>query len=236
MLRTRSALISPPSNPASCTLSVAHHLMDIPDETDKAFNAPTRTYVHDAKAMATTPADVKEYPDSYAFVVDMPGLKSKEIKVQVEDGNVLVISDECKREDSKEGCGHQKYRGWHPGFGIQYPCPVQAHGWILHMLNSPSARPDTQGKYLRIKRRVGKFMRKFSLSDNANTDGVSVVYQDGVLTVTVEKMPPPKPRTDFWMLRPGEPLKSPLRNPFLDFRERHFLPYIPWKKSSPFLL
>ncbi|MQM14365.1 hypothetical protein Taro_047296, partial [Colocasia esculenta] len=127
-------LISPPSSPASCTPLVAHHLMDIPDETDKAFNAPTRTYVRDAKAMAATPADVKEYPDSYAFVVDMPGLKSGGIKVQVEDGNVLVISGERKREDGKEG------------------------------------------NYLRMKLRVGKFMRKFSLPDNANTDAVSAVY------------------------------------------------------------
>lgn len=31
--------------------------------------------VRDAKAMASTPADVKEYPNSYVFVVDMPGLK-----------------------------------------------------------------------------------------------------------------------------------------------------------------
>ncbi|MCI85826.1 17.3 kDa class II heat shock protein-like, partial [Trifolium medium] len=42
--------------------------------------------------MASTPADVKEYPNSYVFVVDMPGLKSGDIKVQVEDDNVLLIS------------------------------------------------------------------------------------------------------------------------------------------------
>ncbi|MQL74531.1 hypothetical protein Taro_006894 [Colocasia esculenta] len=138
--------------------------MDIPDETDKAFNAPTRTYVRDAKAMVATPADVKEYPDCYAFVVDMPELKSTGIKVQVEDGNMLDISSECKQEDGKEG------------------------------------------KCLCIKRKVGKFMRKFSLSDNATTDAVSAMYQDGVLTMTVEKMLSLKPRTDFQMRRPCEPL------------------------------
>ncbi|MQL92686.1 hypothetical protein Taro_025319 [Colocasia esculenta] len=136
-------------NPLFSTL---HHLIDNSDEVDKAFNAPTRTYVRDARAMAATPADVKEYPNSYAFVVDMPGLKSGEIKVQVEDGNVLVISGERKREDDKEG------------------------------------------KYLRMERRVGKLMRKFSLPDNANTDAISAACQDGVLTVTVEKLPPPEPK------------------------------------------
>ncbi|CAI0375975.1 unnamed protein product [Linum tenue] len=52
--------------------------------------------------MAATPADVKEYPNSYAFIIDMPGLKSGDIKVQVEDDNVLIISGERKREEEKE--------------------------------------------------------------------------------------------------------------------------------------
>ncbi|TKY58029.1 17.9 kDa class II heat shock protein [Spatholobus suberectus] len=132
-----------------------HHMRDLSDDAagDKAYNAPTRSYVRDAKAMAATPADVKEYPKSYALEVDMPGLKSGDIKVQVEDDNVLVISGERKREEEKEG-----------------------------------------GKYLRMERRVGKFMRKFVLPENANTDAISAVCQDGVLSVTVHKLPPPQPK------------------------------------------
>ncbi|KAI3418306.1 uncharacterized protein J3R85_013775 [Psidium guajava] len=130
-----------------------HQLMDVSDEAEKSFNAPTRTYVRDARAMASTPADIKEYPGSYAFVIDMPGLKSGDIKVQVEDENVLVISGERKRHEEKEGA-----------------------------------------KYLRMERRVGKFMRKFVLPENANTEAVSAVCRDGVLTVTVEKLPPPEPK------------------------------------------
>ncbi|EHA8589018.1 17.3 kDa class II heat shock protein [Cocos nucifera] len=133
-------------------ISTLQHLMDIPEEMEKAFNAPTRTYVRDAKAMASTPADVKELPSSYVFVIDMPGVKSGEIKVQVEDDNMLVISGDRKREEDKEG------------------------------------------RYLRMERRMGKFMRKFSLPDNANTDATSAVCQDGVLTVTVQKLPPPEPK------------------------------------------
>ncbi|CAL5443081.1 unnamed protein product [Camellia sinensis] len=121
--------------------------------TDKSMNAPSRNYVRDAKAMAATPADVKEYPNSYVFIIDMPGLKSGDIKVQVEDDNVLVISGERKREEEKEGV-----------------------------------------KYVRMERRVGKLMRKFVLPENANTDEISAVCQDGVLTVIVEKLPPPQPK------------------------------------------
>ncbi|GFP99558.1 17.9 kDa class ii heat shock protein [Phtheirospermum japonicum] len=91
--------------------------------------------------MAATPADVKEYPNSYVFVIDMPGLKSGDI-------------GERKREEEK----------------------------------------DQGAKYVRMERRIGKFMRKFVLPENADTNKIAAVCQDGVLTVTVEKLPPPEPK------------------------------------------
>ena len=100
-----------------------------------------------------TPTDVKEYPNFYTSIVDMPGMKPGDIKVQVEDDNVLVISGERKREEEKE-----------------------------------------DAKHVIMERRVGKFMRKFALPENANTDKISAVCQDGVLTVTVEKLPPLEPK------------------------------------------
>ncbi|XP_019153909.1 PREDICTED: 18.8 kDa class II heat shock protein [Ipomoea nil] len=141
-------------------LSTIQDMLDFADDHDKPAgphqNNPSRAYVRDAKAMAATPADVKEYPNSYVFIADMPGVKAAEIKVQVEDDNVLVVSGERKRErekDEKDGV-----------------------------------------KYLRMERRVGKFMRKFVLPENANVEAINAVYQDGVLQVTVEKLPPPEPK------------------------------------------
>ncbi|XP_009617034.1 uncharacterized protein [Nicotiana tomentosiformis] len=128
------------------------HLMDSAcDDSDKSINAPARDCACDAKAMAATPADMKEYPNSYVLIVDTPGLKSGDIKVQVEDDNVLLISGERKREEEKEG-----------------------------------------GKYIKMERGVGKFMRKFTLPENINTDAISAVCQDGILTVTVEKLLTPR--------------------------------------------
>ncbi|KAK2644958.1 hypothetical protein Ddye_020153 [Dipteronia dyeriana] len=152
--------------------STFQHMMDTSEDTDKSYNAPTRTFVRDAEAMAATPADVIEYPNSYVFVIDMPGLKSEDIKVLVEDDNVLTISGERKRDEEKGGA-----------------------------------------KYVRMERRVGKFMRKFVLPENANADSISAVCQDGMLTVNVEKLPPPEPKkpkniegmllvddVDFWIM------------------------------------
>ncbi|KDP34054.1 hypothetical protein JCGZ_07625 [Jatropha curcas] len=136
--------------------SMLEDMLDFPEEHEKSRNNPSRAYVRDAKAMAATPADVMEYPNSYVFVVDMPGIQSSEIKVQVENDNVLVVSGERKRDKEKD---------------------------------------DKDGvKYLRMERRVGKFMRKFALPDNANMEAITAVCRDGVLTVTVEKLPPPEPK------------------------------------------
>ncbi|KAL1811927.1 hypothetical protein ACET3Z_021992 [Daucus carota] len=136
-------------------LNTLYHILDDDNHSANDTNKSTqaRTYVRDAKAMASTPADVKEYPNSYVFVVDMPGLKSGDIKVQVEEDNVLVICGERQREEEKEGV-----------------------------------------KYVRMERRVGKFMRKFVLPENANLETIKAVCQDGVLSVTVDKLPPPEPK------------------------------------------
>nr|ACG38987.1 17.5 kDa class II heat shock protein [Zea mays] len=141
-------------------MAALQHLLDVPDGDAGAGDnktggggGATRTYVRDARAMAATPADVKELPGSYAFVVDMPGLGTGDIRVQVEDERVLVVSGERRREERED-----------------------------------------DAKYLRMERRMDKFMRKFVLPDNADVDKVAAVCRDGVLTVTVEKLPPPEPK------------------------------------------
>jgi len=136
-------------------LSTVQQLFGVPDDLEKLLNAPTRSYVRDTEAMASTPMDVKEYPNSYVFVVDMPGLKSNDIKVQVEDENVLNISGDRKRNEKEE---------------------------------------EGKVKYIRMERRVAKFMRKFTLPSDCNLEAISAACQDGVLTVTVPKLPPPEPK------------------------------------------
>ncbi|KAL7147799.1 hypothetical protein ABFS83_06G132400 [Erythranthe nasuta] len=49
----------------------------------------------------------KETPEAHLFKVDVPGLKKEEVKVEVEDGNILQISGERSKE--KE----EKNEKWH---------------------------------------------------------------------------------------------------------------------------
>ncbi|MQL88804.1 hypothetical protein Taro_021374 [Colocasia esculenta] len=78
--------------------------LDFPDEMEWMLRPPARTYVKLAKAFLRTPADIYEYPDSYAFVLDMPGLEPDMIKVNVEDGRVLhVLGKRTKKPAAGEG-------------------------------------------------------------------------------------------------------------------------------------
>ncbi|KAL6627488.1 hypothetical protein ACP70R_031214 [Stipagrostis hirtigluma subsp. patula] len=52
----------------------------------------------DTAAFANARIDWKETPEAHVFKADIPGVKKEEVKVEVEDGNVLVISGERSKE------------------------------------------------------------------------------------------------------------------------------------------
>jgi len=58
-------------------------------------------------ALANTRVDWKETQEAHVFSVDLPGLKKEEVKVEIEDGNVLQISGERNKEQE------QKDDKWH---------------------------------------------------------------------------------------------------------------------------
>ena len=59
---------------------------------------PAASTIRDTAAFAGARIDWRETPEAHVFKADLPGVKKEEVKVEVEDGNVLVISGERSRE------------------------------------------------------------------------------------------------------------------------------------------
>ena len=90
------------------------------------------------------------FPNNESF----SGLSKQEVKVQVEEGRVLQISGEHKKEETSSS------DRWH-----------------------------------RVERSHGSFLRRFKLPENTQVDDVKAAMENGVLTVTVPKIPPPEPKS-----------------------------------------
>ncbi|VAI33278.1 unnamed protein product [Triticum turgidum subsp. durum] len=66
---------------------------------------------NETAAFANARVDWKETPEAHVFKADLPGVKKEEVKVEVEDGNVLVVSGErTKEKEDKNDKWHRVER------------------------------------------------------------------------------------------------------------------------------
>ncbi|KAL9247248.1 hypothetical protein vseg_020700 [Gypsophila vaccaria] len=77
---------------------------------------------------------------------------------------------------------------------------VEDNNVLVIRSNGKRKRDDTEEekgcKYLKLERTgVQKLMRKFRLPQDADMSSISAKCENGVLTVTVAKLPPSKPKT-----------------------------------------
>uniref|UniRef100_J3KW68 SHSP domain-containing protein n=1 Tax=Oryza brachyantha TaxID=4533 RepID=J3KW68_ORYBR len=73
--------------------------LDLWDPIDSVFRSVVpATSDNDTAPFANARIDWKETPESHVFQADLPGVKKEEVKVEVEEGNVLVISGQRSKE------------------------------------------------------------------------------------------------------------------------------------------
>lgn len=57
-----------------------------------------------------------------------------------------------------------------------------------------SHKEETQDHYKRVERFSGRFLRRFTLPDNADLDHIAARTKDGVLNLTIPKVAPVEPK------------------------------------------
>ncbi|KAI4299473.1 hypothetical protein L6164_032933 [Bauhinia variegata] len=93
------------------SLDVWDPFQDFPFISSTALSAPRSELASETAAIANTRIDWKETPEAHVFKADLPGLKKEEVKVEIEDGNVLQISGQRSREkEDKNDTWHRVER------------------------------------------------------------------------------------------------------------------------------
>ena len=76
-------------------------------------NVEKKLYGHNAKNMMST--DIKETADSYEMVVDLPGFKKEDVKIQLKNGYLNIQATREEKKDEKDDKGkyvrRERYTG-----------------------------------------------------------------------------------------------------------------------------
>ena len=67
-----------------------------------SLSFPRSSLSGETTAFAAARFDWKETPEAHVFKADLPGLQKEEVKVELEEGSVLKISGERKREKEEK--------------------------------------------------------------------------------------------------------------------------------------
>ncbi|KAH7331923.1 hypothetical protein KP509_20G057600 [Ceratopteris richardii] len=81
------------------------------------------SYARDVAAVSNTQVDWKETPEAHIFKANLPGLSKDEVKVQVEEGRVLQISGERRKEEATQGEKWHRVERVHGSFLRRFRLP-----------------------------------------------------------------------------------------------------------------
>ena len=99
--------------------------------------------------------NVYEYEDKIGIIAEIPGLKKKQLNIEVEDG-VLTISGDKHGIEEQDGA-----------------------------------------TVLRRELKASSFKRSFELGQQSNSDSINANFNDGILSISIDKKEPETPKKKF---------------------------------------
>ncbi|HEY1772900.1 MAG TPA: Hsp20/alpha crystallin family protein [Gammaproteobacteria bacterium] len=123
---------------------------------------------HTQEADWTPSVDIKEEAERFVIHADVPGVDPKDIEISMEDG-VLSLSGERKSDAYKDVGGRA------------------TQGAVAE------TRDETNG-WARVERKSGRFLRRFTLPEGTDAEGISAQGNHGVLEIVIPKAAKPAAR------------------------------------------
>jgi|GEM_PF-328855 len=115
--------------------------------------------------------DIIEDEQKLHFDFELAGVSKSDVKVTINDENVLVVKGTKTRNKKTET-------------NNSYDAEKQ--------VSNDKTKDDSY--FLKVERNFGEFTRSFVLPDNINKDSISAKFDNGVLNLTFDKMSPEKPK------------------------------------------
>lgn len=129
--------------------SLSRRLTAMANEMEKGYNIDFGGF--------TPRIDISE-DEKYIFLnAEVPGIAKEDVRLTVNDENVLVIKGTKKRDDKEEV-------------------------------------KNENISFIRVERSFGEFQRSFMLPENVNKESINAKFENGVLTISLEKIEPAKPK------------------------------------------
>jgi HSP20 family protein len=116
------------------------------------------------RRVGTGPAvDIRETNESYRLEAELPGYDEKQIRVHV-DGRTLTIESGKEEELRKDGSSRKAEKNGEAG-------------------------KEEDPRFLVRERRSFSFSRSFRLPEDADFDGITADFKNGLLTLEIRKRP-----------------------------------------------
>jgi HSP20 family protein len=145
-------------------------LQFLEDEFDHNFGATTST----TSSYHQMPMDMIEKKTAYEIFIDLPGISKSDLKISVKD-NVLTIAAERKVISAA-------------------PTETAADAGASTTTQTETAGQEETKKYWKTERRSGPINRSLSLPEDVDVNAISAALTDGVLHLTIQKLPEKIPK------------------------------------------